>query len=238
MALLADIGSVLQSTLTAGPDNHSRVPLIWQSDLNARLERAPLKMVINPQNVQFQQTKRIQKQDTIGGTTYFHFSNARGQNNDILMLSLSGTTGNIDPRAFQRQIGISKAFDINLDRTGAKDHLLAWLRFYEMTLAPIVDLELGVPNLVTLTYASALFPKQIKFRGFFQNVLQFSETSQEPFQRQWNVQFVVQSTDPHLDEIVSFVSRYIFSQSSLSRVGRALDLADSVFSNPEVTGGE
>lgn len=238
MALIANIGSLLKSTLTAGPDSHNRVPIIWQSDLNARLERPPLRMTINPQNVQFQQTKRIQKQDTIGGATYFHFSNARGQNNDILMLSLSGTTGNIDPRAFQRQIGRVLGADLSTDRTGAKDHLLAWLQFYELTLAPIVDLEMGTPNLVTMTYASALFPKQVKFRGFFQNVLQFSETAQEPFQRQWNVQFVVQSTDPHLDEIASFVSDYIFSRSSIERVKNALNIADSVFSDPSVTGGE
>jgi len=238
MALVADIGALLKSTLTAGPDSHNRVAVIWQSDLNARLERPPLRMTINPQNVQFQQTKRIQKQDTVGGTTYFHFSNARGQNNDILMLSLSGTTGNIDPRAFQRQIGRVLGVDLSTDRTGAKDHLIAWLQFYEMTLAPIVDLELGIPNLVTMTYASAIFPKQVKFRGFFQNVLQFAETAQEPFQRQWNVQFVVQSTEPHLDEIAGFVSDYIFSRSSIERVKSALDLADSVFSDPSVTGGE
>jgi len=238
MALLADIGSILRSTLTAGPDNTTRVPIIWQSDMNARNGVAPLCMLINPQQVQFAQTKRIQKQDVVGGTIYFHFSNARGQNNDILTLSLSGTTGNIDPRAFQRQIGRILGADLTFDRTGAKDHLLAWLRFYKLTLDPIVDLEAGVPNMVTMTYASALFPKQVKFRGFFMNVLQFSESAQEPFQRQWSVQFTVQSTDPPLDDLVRFVSDYIFSESSLQRVQGALDLADSVFSSPEVVGGE
>jgi hypothetical protein len=238
MALLADIGSMLKSTLTAGPDNTTRVPIVWQSSMNARNGVAPLRMIINPQQVQFAQTKRIQKQDVIGGTVYFHFSNERGQNNDILTLSLSGTTGNIDPRAIQRQIGRVLGADLTYDRTGAKDHLLAWLRFYQLTLDPIVDLEHGVPNLVTMTYASALFPKQVKFTGFFMNVLQFSESAQEPFQRQWSVQFTVQSTDPPLDEMAKFVSDYVFSQSSLERVKNALDIADSVFSDPGVTGGE
>jgi hypothetical protein len=182
-------------------------------------------MLINPQQVQFQQTKRIQKQDVVGGTVYFHFSNRRGQNNDILTLSLSGTTGNIDPRAIQKQIGRIAGIDATTDRTGAKDHLLAWLQFYKLTLDPIIDLELGRPNLVTMTYASPLFPKPISFFGFFMNVLQFSETAQEPFQKQWSVQFVAQRTDPPLDRLVDYVQEYLVSSTALERVRSALNLS-------------
>src|SRR3990167_9157847 len=85
------------SRLTQGIST-PRVPIVWQSAMRARSNTPPLYMTINPQQVQFQQAKRIQRQDTIGGTTFFHFSNRRGQNNDLLTLQISGTTGNIDPR--------------------------------------------------------------------------------------------------------------------------------------------
>ena len=225
MALLADIGSILGTTLgattTAGsPYSTSRVPIIWQSALNDSNGEPPLRMTINPQQIQFQQAKRIQKQDTIGGSIYFHFSNKYGQNNDILTLNLSGTTGNVDPRAIQREIGMD--LNAKTTRTGAKDNLVAWLKFYKMTLDPIVDMATHTTNLVTMSYASALFQKKISFHGFFANVLQFSETAQEPFQRQWSVNFTVQNTDPPLDQMVSFVTQYLYSQATEDRIQRIL----------------
>ena len=226
MAFLPDAVTVLTEAMNAaiGAAPHQRVPIIWQSARRARLHVPPLMMKINPSQIQFQQNKRIQKQDTIGGTTYFHFSNKNGQNNDILTLQISGTTGNIDPRAIQKEVGPILGVDLTTDRTGAKDKLMAWASFYQLTLEPILDIETGKPNLVTMTYASALFPKQISMLGFFMNVLQFSETAQEPFQRQWSVQFVVQRTDPPLDEIVDFLSRHIIDSNGLNRLAAMFDL--------------
>lgn len=220
--ILPDAATVLTETLSKfGMSAGVRVPIVWQSTMRDNRGVPPIMMQINPQQVQFQQAKRIQKQDTIGGVTYFHFSNQNGQNNDILMLSLSGTTGNIDPRAIQRQVGsipIGSGVDLTFDKTGALDKLMAWASFYQLTLEPILDLETGRPNLVTLTYASVLFPKPVTFLGFFTNVLQFSETAQEPFQRQWNVQFTVQRTDPPLDEIVGYMADHIVDSRGINRL--------------------
>lgn len=223
--LLPDAATVLSETLSKfGAAPAVRVPIVWQSTWRDNRGVPPIMMKINPQQVQFQQGKRIQKQDTIGGVTYFHFSNQNGQNNDILILSISGTTGNIDPRSIQRQVGQVFGADLTFDKTGALEKLKAWASFYQLTLEPIVDLETGRPNLVTLTYASTLFPKPIMFIGFFMNVLQFTETAQEPFQRQWNVQFIVQRTDPGLDTIVDYLGEHIIDSRGLNRLASIVNI--------------
>lgn len=189
-----------------------RVGIQWQSAMRARQGISPITMQVNPNQVQFQQNKRVQKQDTINGTVYFHFSNKFGQNNDILMLSISGSTGNIDPRGFDRQVLSGPDVTIDLDRTGAKNRVLAFASLYQMTLEPILDVDFGRPNLVTMMYASTLFPKPISFTGFFNNVMQFTESAQDPFQRQWSLQFVVQTSEPRLDEFASYIQQNILSR--------------------------
>lgn len=242
MAFFADVASIVGSTFRAantiiGPPTAPRVPIVWHSVLRRRRDVSPLQMQINPNQVQFRQAKRTQKQDTIGGATYFHFTNEKGQNNDILQIQLTGTTGNIDPRALQKQIEISRdslkgqstasgsgehsefgPLDMTLDRTGARDKLLAWLSFYQLTMEPILDLEGGVINHVDMAYTSALFPKQILLQGFFGTVIQFSELGTEPFQRQWSVPFTVEKTEPPLDEIVDYMVNHMVDQTALNRL--------------------
>lgn len=234
--------SRLGSQLYAG----ARMPIVWQSYRRERLGVPPLYMQVNPQQVQFQQGKRIQRQDTIGGTTFFHFTNRRGQNNDILTLQISGTTGNIDPRSYYGQTGQPQAEGVGdaivqilgpssgglsgvlntvigeVDRTKARENLLAWMSFYQLSLEPIQDADTGKPNLVTMSYISPLFPKPVKFTGFFMNAVQFSETAADPFQRQWSVQFTVQRTDPSLDTVVDYFALQMVDETTLQRVREML----------------
>lgn len=224
MTFIADAAKVLTETLATGAPRRVRQPVVWQSQMRADRNEPALLMRINPQQVQFQQGKRIQKQDTVSGSTYFHFSNTRGQNNDILTLQLSGTTGNIDPRAIQRHIGKTSLADFSTDKTGALDNLRAWVSFYQLTLEPIVDLSTGRPNLVTMQYASSLFPKPISFIGFFGSVLQFTEMASEPFQRQWSVPFIVNRTEPALDTIVRYLAEQVADTSTLDRLRSAFNL--------------
>jgi hypothetical protein len=216
MAGVADFLKRIDATVAAPVP--PRVGVQWQSSKRAREGVSPITMQINPNQVQFQQNKRIQKQDTINGTVYFHFSNQFGQNNDILTLTISGTTGNIDPRAFDRQVVSGPDITIDLDRTGAKNKVLAWASLYQMTLEPILDIDAGRPNLVTMMYASTLFPKPISFTGFFNNVMQFTESAQDPFQRQWSLQFVVQRTEPSLSEFSKYIQQNILSRQDARNI--------------------
>ena len=218
--IVPDASRVLAGTITdGGASPGQRKAFVWQSEWRKRRNIPPVAMVINPTQVRFQQGKRIQRQDTIGGVTYFHFSNQFGQNNDILTLQLSGTTGNIDPRSIARQVtqSVQASATDAVDQVGALNKLKAWTSFYQMTLEPALDMEWNVPNVVTLTYQSVLFPKPITLSGFFLNVLQFSEIASDPFQRQWDVQFVVQSTEPKMDTVLRHLTNYLIDTSGITR---------------------
>ena len=242
---LADVREFLGdfSTLLGPPLDPKRVPIKWSSVLRRRRgetssrdpQGGPLTMLINPTQVQLRMPKRTQKQDTIGGSVFFHFANERGFNNDILQLTMSGTTGNIDPRALSKREGRGRLStldtlgleslrtletdrDRKFDTTGARDKLLAWANLYQLSIEPILDLEGGVINLVDLSYISALFPKMITLFGFFNAAMEFGELANEPFQRQWSLSMTIVKTEPPLDEIVKHITEHIINASALAEL--------------------
>jgi hypothetical protein len=128
------------------------------------------------------------------GATFFHFSDRNGQNNDILTLDFTGNTGNIwskDP--------------------ANKQKLLIWHMLYRMSREPmhfdVSDITDGTTvrraNQQYIYYQTPLFPSQIQFTGFFSKVLEFEESAESPFNRQYTMAFTVTGTNPPLDDIVS-----------------------------------
>jgi len=89
-------------------------------------------MAVNPKSVQFSQPKRHVKVDTRDGSVFFHFTNRKGQNNDILTMSFSGYTGNIDLRG-----SLTDPLDKERD-TGALNKLKVWHNLYQLTREPMV----------------------------------------------------------------------------------------------------
>lgn len=178
-------------------------------------------MAINPKSVKFTQPKRFKRTDTREGSVFFHFSNSKGQNNDILTLTFSGNTGNIDlrgtlgsPETQQLQINTLGARGENVKNanpidsvnkgpdTGALNKLLTWQNLYLLTREPMI-IGNALENAFQITYVSAVLPVTIDFFGFFNNVLTWEDNAEKPNSRDYDFEFTVTRTEPDLDEYMS-----------------------------------
>lgn len=162
-------------------------------DLRGQLAGAlpNVSMEVNPHSIDFDQPKRFARQDTVRGSVFHHFTNDKGQNNDILTLTFQGSTGNISLRG-------STPDEIQR----SKRRLIVWENLYHLTREPML-LSNGTQNEFYVTYMSALFPVDITFTGFFSRVLKFSEKAEKPNSRDYSMEFTVTSVDPDLDDILS-----------------------------------
>lgn len=166
-------------------------------------------MAVNPKSIKWVQPKRFTKKDTREGSVFFHFTNSKGQNQDILTLQFQGNTGNIDlrgtfgdpnqpPSLSQQEVTNATSGRGAGQDTGALYKLLVWHNLYLMSREPML-LGDGTENIVTMVYSSALFPSEIAFDGFFTKPLEFEEAGDKPNSRNYSFDFIVQRSDPDLD---------------------------------------
>lgn len=171
------------------------------SDITGQMQKGrnlpTIALEVNPKSIEFQQPKRYTRVDTLRGTDFHHFTNSKGQNNDLLTIKLQGNTGNIS------RLGRTKE-----DQDRSIQRLTVWHNLYQLTREPML-LSDGRSNVMTISYVSPLFPVQVNFDGFFTRVLDFSENAMKPNSRDYNMEFVVQSTTPDLDTIVNQVLDYV-----------------------------
>jgi len=162
-------------------------------------ELISIEMAVNPNSINFRQPKRITKRDTQEGSVFFHFTNSKGENNDILTLDFRGNTGNLDIRG-----------DVTTDRglfstqggynTGANRKLLIWHNLWALTREAML-LDDNTRNEFLIMYASVGIPVQIYLIGHYSNVLEFSENADKPFTRDYSMSFTVQEVVPPLSEL-------------------------------------
>jgi len=196
---------------------------------NLTLERAMpiITMAVNPKSVRFTQPKRFVKKDVRNGSVFFHFTNSKGQNNDILTMTFQGNTGNIDlggsvnvsernPSAMQSGTAIDAQNRIEQD-TGALRKLMVWLNLYSLSREPMIFTHNGsiVENEFRITYVSQVIPQPIDFIGFFSKVIEFEENAAKPNSRDYNFEFTVTRTEPDLDDVVSHVLTGIQQRNAL-----------------------
>jgi hypothetical protein len=168
-------------------------------------------MGINPNTIRFRQPKRFTKKDTREGSVFFHFTNSRGQNNDILTMEFAGNTGNIDARGSQlteqekaqaAQNGV--ALDSPPNDNGAIVKIAAWHNLYLLTREPML-LSDNTENVFSIIYLSQLFPQAIQFDGFYNQVLEWEDNARKPNSRDYRFEFTVTRTQPSLDELLDLV---------------------------------
>lgn len=154
----------------------------------------PLQMAINPSSISLDQPKRIARKDVRNGTVFFHFADSNGQDNDILKMQFQGSSGNLDLRATQ----------FPTPATQDPQTLLKLQRFHELYLMTREPRTLGgnIVNDFQITFRTKVFPVDIVFTGFFENVLSFNEKADKPHSVDWEFTFVVQGTDPSLDDVI------------------------------------
>ena len=162
-----------------------------------------ISMAVNPSSVKWNQPKRWVKRDTMGGSVFFHFTDRGGHNNDVLTLSFSGNTGNIN--AYNTSIDTSVV-------TGARIKLKMFHDLYNLTREPVL-LTNGQRNDVFITYQTLIMPVPVTFIGFFNTVLEFSESSSQPFSRDYSFSFTVLGSSPSLNDISSKVNSSLLANS-------------------------
>jgi len=180
-----------------------------------------IKMLVNPKSIRFSQPKRYSRVDGVGGTVFHHFTDDLGRDNDVMTISFTGSTGNLDrrgslgapdrvPGALQSGTAIDQKLLAQQD-TGALDRLLSWHNLYalsrETRLFTAVDRLWE--NRFYITYLSALFPIQIDFVGFFTKALDFSEEGTKPYSRDYQMEFVAEESDPPLEDFIAQLAQRI-----------------------------
>lgn len=155
--------------------------------------------LINPLSIQWDQGKRISRRDVRNGSVFFHFTDDRGQDNDILKLKIRGHTGNVDLRG--------DAFPLPATQDTASLRKLAiFQNLYTLTREPRLIPPRTV-NTMTIRYTTKMFPAGITLFGFYESVISFEESADMPNAVEWSMEFTVQSTEPRLDEIVQVTQR-------------------------------
>lgn len=167
-----------------------------------------IEMLINPNSIGFNQPKRIVKRDTQEGSVYFHFTNTKGENNDILVLSFRGNTGNINPRGSVKLQEGERSVANDID-TSAFQKLVVWHNLWNLTREPVL-LPDGVINEFLIVYNSIAIPSQISLIGIFNEVLKFTESADKPFSRDYDFSFSVQEVVPPINDIVNSLSTSVF----------------------------
>lgn len=167
--------------------------------------KGPIRTLLNPKSVKFEQPKRINRKDVRNGTVFFHFTDDRGQNNDILKLAISGSSGNVDLRADKFPIPATQ--DV-----AARRKLEIFQQLYLLTREPVL-FRPGIINEFSIRYTTKIFPGGITFYGFYDKVMDFEETAEKPNSVNYSLSFTVQRTQPDLNDIVSTTNRILQEQS-------------------------
>lgn len=167
------------------------------------VQMSVISMAVNPQTISWSQPKRFTKRDTMDGSTFFHFTDENDQNNDILTMSFTGKTGNINT-------GVNF---VDMIKTNANLRLRTWHELYNLSREPMLlnskntnqSMPRSMRNEFYISYRSQLFPVQITLIGFFDKVLDFTESADDPNNRDYSFGFVVTRTSPTLDEMAQLI---------------------------------
>jgi len=180
---------------------------------NTNGELSIIEMMVNPNSITWKQPKRVVKRDTQEGSVFFHFSNSKGQNNDILTMDFRGNTGNINVRSDTTadEGALSTVRGIN---TGATRKLILWHNLWQLTREPML-LEDGTINEFMIYYASPIIPGSITLIGFFSSVMDWSDSADKPNSKDYSLSFTVQETVPPLDDLLQDINTIMIDSASV-----------------------
>jgi hypothetical protein len=213
---------ILERILNPYEDVAYRVPFIFTSDHRTRNGIDPVKMKMNPETVTFTQNKRITRRDTQSGAVFFHWTNAKGRNNDVINIAFSGSTGNINLRTgMQRNSAASEQIKklrdyiksktqqegLDVENLAGASKLVNFWNLYSLTREPVLDPFSGIPNKSYFMYTSPILGNaMVTFIGYFDRVLEFTDDASNPFSKNYSFSFVATETMPSMDDIFRYIS--------------------------------
>lgn len=211
---LRNVNSALAADLSTRRDNvNTNITTLQTSNQPITPELPVIEMLVNPNSVTWDQPKRITKKDTQEGSVFYHFTNSKGENNDILSCTFRGNTGNIDPRG-SIEVGPDQNNFSNTN-TGAYQKLLVWHNLWQLTREQIL-LKDNIINEFIVTYQSIIIPTQITLIGFFNEVMTLEDSAEKPFSKDYSFSFTVQDTIPPLNELQSTIQAATFEEDDTS----------------------
>jgi hypothetical protein len=111
LSKIPDFGIFLEKLINPYDGRQIRVPFYFTSTYRQSMNKPGVSMLVNPSNVTFRQSKRISEVETQGGRVFYHWTNDKGRNNDLLRMEFTGQTGNIDLRNGTVQSGALGSFE-------------------------------------------------------------------------------------------------------------------------------
>lgn len=232
---IPSFAKALERLLNPYEDPSLRVPFVMYSDYRVKRGMPSLKMLMNPQTVTFRQNKRISRRDTRSGATFFHWTDQSGRNNDILELDFAGQTGNISLRrgGFPADNWVAGKIDqatdwlnekldqasdsldaalgvepqgVATDMSGAGKLAQFW-NLYQLTTEPVMDPYDGRPSYSYIQYISPLFGNTgVTFVGHFSRVLEITDDSNEPFNKNYSFGFTAIGSQPSMSVMYTVIS--------------------------------
>jgi hypothetical protein len=108
--------------------------------------------------------------------------------------------------------------DLTKNSAGAV-RVAAFWNLYSLTREPVVDPTSGTPIYSFISYASPLFGNSfVTFIGHFDQVLEFADVADEPFNKRWSFGFTAIDSQPKQDDLFAAVLNNL-SQSMLNSMG-------------------
>lgn len=238
--LIPDFSWALSSALNPYDDKTLRVPMYMTNTYREKNNIPGVKFSINPNSVSFRRPKRITEKKTQGGSTFMHWTDSSGRNNDIMQMDFRGQTGNINLRRAARMkydtvasdqvnwlneklnqfedwatspdsIGQPQPVGSDKDMSGATKLVKFW-DLYRLTTEPVLD-DLGNPVYSLIYYTSPLFGNMyVKFMGHFSSTLEFEDVADQPFNKTYSFGFTVESSQPSMNQIYETVTFAIGQQ--------------------------
>jgi hypothetical protein len=183
-----------------------------------------------------------------------HWTDLNGQNNDILEMGFKGRSGNIRQQPDPAKTGVLQSVSNGLQlaanaitgttgdmntptpNQGLAKHV-SWALLYQLSRMPIVDPATKLRNVFYIVYCSPIFPRPIRFLGFFNNVLKFTEDADRPWLIEYSFSFIVQATDPSLDTLSQQLTQLLNAGSSdPAATGQEATLAQQASTQGALTG--
>lgn len=230
---IPSFAKALERALNPYEDRQVRVPFVLHSTWRQKRGISPLVMKMNPSTVTFSQSKRTSERKTQAGSVFFHWTNVRGENNDVLQVEFSGQTGNInlrsgvnnqswlgdkvgkvndwlnetfgdDPEAPEGALGLEPT-GVARDLSGASRLANFW-NLHALTTEPILDVMDGTANVSFIQFSSPLFGNSsIRLEGHFSRVLDIADDATNPFNKNYSFGFTAIATSPSVTQIYNSV---------------------------------
>lgn len=167
----------------------------------AKFANKPVSMMINPTDMTITQPKRKTEVKVQSGSRFLHFLNAQNQNNDIMRISISGSTGAM-------HVGPDVPAD-SPEAIAAAMRYKTWLSFYALVNEPMIFLDTTsgtsaqlCANQFSLICPSPHLKVPVAFIGHWDAMPEVKVSADHPHSVSYSATFVVDHVEGGLDNIL------------------------------------